>query len=266
MDEGTTPKGGWRQEQAREFGRRLQWARKRAGYATRKAVIDSIPDKWAIAARTYYSHERGERTPERDDTLQRYCIMFNVSRDFLLFGTGPEKEEFINAEATESASEINHVPNQVYEKSSLLEAVRYIPIIRASDIQKIISGKEALAEMTKEFLPVSSSLLAGPHSFAFEITAEDNSMVGDSGYSFPPFSHVVVDPDRDIMPGKFLLVQFPGMEPTVRQLKSSRPYHPGNPAFPFILQAANPNFGPITINGNDDCTVLGRVVFTIGEV
>jgi len=264
MDEGNPE--GWRRQQAKEFGRRLQWARKKAKYATRKAAIDSLPDVWCIAPRTYYSHERGERMPDSEDTLQHYCELFNVSRDFLLFGNGPEIAEYRSAEATESASEINHVPNQVYEKSFLLEAVRYIPIIRASDIQKIISGKEALAEMTKEFLPVSSSLLAGPRSFAFEITAEDNSMVGDSGYSFPPFSHVVVDPDRDIMPGKFLLVQFPGMEPTVRQLKSSRPYQPSNPAFPFILQAANPNFGPITINSKDDCTVLGRVVFTIGEV
>lgn len=265
MDEGTHPKG-WRQEQAREFGRRLQWARKRAGYSTRKAVIDSMPEAWGIAARTYYSHERGERAPEREDTLQHYCEIFSVSRDFLLFGNGPEILEYQSTEATESVSEINHAANQVYEKPSHFETVRYIPIIRASDIQKIISGKEALAEMTKEFLPVSSSLLAGPHSFAFEITAEDNSMVGESGQSFPPFSHVVVDPDRDIMPGKFLLVQFLGMEPTVRQLKSSRPYQPSNPTFPFVLQAANLNFGPITINSNDDCTVLGRVVFTIGEV
>lgn len=265
MDEGQAK--GWRQEQAKEFGRRLQWARKRAGYSTRRAVIDAIPDKWGIAPRTYYSHERGERTPERDDTLLRYCEMFKVSRDFLLFGTGPEKDEFLSAEDHENVEQINHASNQVYEKSSKFEAVRYIPIIRASNIEKIISGRGTLAKMTKEFLPVSSSLLAGPRSFGYEISSEDDSMVGEGGKSFPPRSHVVVDPDREIMPGKYVLVQFPGMEEaTVRQLQSGLPYKTAAPRFPITLKALNPRFEAVTIGNADECAILGRVVFTIEEL
>jgi SOS-response transcriptional repressor LexA len=264
MDEGQAK--GWRQEQAREFGRRLQWARMRAGYSTRRAVIDAMPDEWGIAPRTYYSHERGERTPERDDTLKHYCEMFNVSREFLLFGTGTELAEFSKAESHEIAEQINHTPNQVYEKSSKLEAVRYIPIIRASNIEKIISGKGTLANMTKEFLPVSSSLLAGPRSFGYEIASEDDSMIGDGGKTFSPGSHVVADPDREIMPGKYLLVQFPGMDPTVRQLQAGFSYKPDAPRFPFTLKALNPRFDPVTIGNADECVILGRVVFTIEEL
>lgn len=264
MDEGQAK--SWRQEQAKEFGRRLQWARKRAGYSSRQAAINVIPKSWGIAERTYYSHERGERMPDKDETLMRYCELFKVSRDFLLFGNGPELLEYQSAEAVELTSEINHANKQVYEKSSHFEAVRYIPIIRASNIENLISGKEALADMTKEFLPVSSSLLAGPRSFGYEISSEDDSMVGPGGRSFAPGSFVVVDPEREIMPGKYALVQFPGMEPTVRQLRSSMPFRPSAPQFPFTLQASNPNYGPFTVNGASDCTIIGRVVFTIEEL
>jgi hypothetical protein len=257
---------GWRQEQAREFGRRLQWARKRAGYSTRRAALGDIPAKWGIATRTYYSHERGERTPDREDTLMHYCELFKVSRDFLLFGNGPELLEYQSAEAVELTSEINHASKQVYEKSSHFETVRYIPIIRASNIENLISGNEALADMTKEFLPVSSSLLAGPRSFGYEIPSEDDSMVGPGGRSFAPGSFIVVDPEREIMPGKYALVQFPDMEPTVRQLRSSMPFRPAAPQFPFTLQASNPNYGPFKVDGASDCTIIGRVVFTIEEL
>lgn len=247
----------WRQKQAEEFGRRLQQARKKAGYSTRLSAVKDIPAGKNIASRTYYSHERGERLPEREDTLQCYCDLFGVSRAFLLDGERGEAE---------NDSDINHMRKGVDEKSSILEFVRYIPIIRVSEIEKIITGKGALADMTKDFLPVPSSLLVGPNAFAYEISLTDESMVGKEGRTFLPGSFVIIDPDREIIPGKYALVQFGGADPCVRQLQSSRSFKKDEPHYPINLVANNTNFTSIRVQNDNDCTILGRVVFTISEI
>lgn len=259
-----TTEKSWRRVQAQEFGKRLQWARMHAGYASRRAAIEAMPAKWSIAQRTYYSHERGERAPEREDTLQHYCELFDVSRDFLLFGVGNESADYQNAESVELTQEINHGNKQERQNPSKFEGFRYIPIIRASN-GKIKTDEGALA-MSEEFIPVSSSLLAGPRAFGYEIADDDDSMVGDAGRNFAPNSFVVIDPDRDVMPGKFVLVQFAGMDPTVRQMQSSVAFKPASPQYPFTLNAVNPRFEPYLVSKSGDCKIYGRVVFTIEEL
>lgn len=259
---GTGRKRIARRGQAEAFGQRLQWARKRKGFRTRQDVFRAIPDDWPIAERTYYAHERGERVPESSEVIARYCTFFNITQDFLIFGTGAEMQEFAN-------SGINHTSKQIVENSSQIEGIRFIPILQASDLEQYMQEKGTLATMTKETLPLPSSINAGPNAFAYEIHPDDESMIG-SGVevrAFHPRSFVVIDPDSTIKPGQYLLVKLKDWPyATVRQFKSSRPYQPDVPHFGFALRSANPAILDETIYYSGDCEILGRVVFTIEEL
>jgi len=257
----------YRASQAQRFGQRLEWARKKAGFATRKAAIEALPEKAEIAARTYYAHERGERSPEQEATIDVYCTLFSVSRDFLLFGTGPETKEFEAAQGIESQGGINQPPKEVAATSSHIDAIRYIPVIRASKIKQFLTGEGNLADMSGDLLPLPRQMLAGPKSLAYEIPEDDHSMVGDGAQSFPPGAYVVIDPDQEIKPNKFLMVAIAGWpDPVIRQLQSQRPVSRSAPQFPFKLIALNERFETIECSSADDCEIIGRVVFTLNAV
>jgi SOS-response transcriptional repressor LexA len=256
-----------RASQTQRFGQRLEWARKRSGFPTRKAAIEGLPEKAGIAPRTYYAHERGERLPEQDATMAIYCTVFGVSRDFLMFGTGPEMKEFERAQSIDNQSVINQPSKEVARLPSQADALRYIPIIRASEIKQILTGEGTLADMSEELLPLPRQMLAGPRSFAYEIPDDDHSMVGRGAQSFPPGAHVVIDPDQEIKPTRFVMVWLKGWaEPVIRQLQSQRPIIADAPQFPFKLIALNERFEAIECSNADECRILGRVVFTLNAV
>lgn len=256
-----------RASQTQRFGQRLEWARKRVGFPTRRAAIDALPRDAEIAPRTYYAHERGERSPEQDATIAVYCTVFRVSRNFLLFGTGPEMEEFERAQSIDSAALINHTPKEVAGLPSQADALRYIPVLRASKIKQFLTGEGTLADMSEELLPLPRQMLAGPRSFAYEIPDDDHSMVGGGAQSFPPGAHLVIDPDQEIKPTRFMMVWLKGWaEPAIRQLQGQRPVSADAPQFPFKLIALNERFEVIEVKDADECRILGRVVFTLNAV
>lgn len=256
-----------RASQTQRFGQRLEWARKRAGFTTRRAAIEALPKDSEIAPRTYYAHERGERSPEQDATIAIYCTAFRVSRDFLLFGTGSEMAEFEQAQGIDNQSVINHASKEVAGLPSQADALRYIPVLRASKIKQFLTGEGTLADMSEELLPLPRHMLAGPRSFAYEIPDDDQSMVGRGTQSFPPGAYLVIDPGQEIKPTQFLMVELKGWnEPVIRQLQSQRPVSRDAPQFPFKLIALNERFETIECQSTEDCEILGRVVFTLNPV
>lgn len=252
----------WRREQRVEFGKRLTWARERAGFKKTSDAIRSLKQEFGGSWRTVYSHESGERVPDDNETLEMYCTKYEVSRDFLLFGSGPEQDEYFHSATNGSETEVNQVPDLYKIRTSQYGSVRYIPIVTASELNKILAGERALAAMSGGHLPVPKDLLAGPNSFVLQIASDDQSMVGSGPVSFPPLSHIVIDPDRDIMPLDFALVQPKGWKmPILRQLESAFPYNSEDPHYPFELHALNPKFKAITVNHSDECEVVGRLVY-----
>lgn len=240
-----------RRRQATAFGKRLGMARKKAGFATRMAAYRAIP-KGLIAQRTYYEHETGSRVPDSMVVIDQYCELFGVTRDYLIHGNGQHADDLITGQ-------INQLRKQHHEIASQIEDVRFIPIVRASEIHLIKKG--ILAVESKESLPLPASIHAGPKAFGYEIHPDDYSMVGLGMRNFYPGSFVVVDPDQDISPGNFVLVKFEGwLYANVRQFQSAQIHRSGNPAKSYSLRSANEAY----FDDNDElCEILGRVVFTI---
>jgi SOS-response transcriptional repressor LexA len=116
--------------------------------------------------------------------------------------------------------------------------------------------------MSGDHLPVPKDLLAGPNAFSIQIPYDDDSMIGDGPISFPPASFVVIDPDQDVMPGKFVLAQLNGWrDPILRQYQAAYPYSRGVTRYPFELHALNPKVHPITIDSADEVRIIGRLIY-----
>lgn len=252
----------WRQDQIRQFGARLTWARRRVGFAKGSDAIKAMQDNSRVPMRTYYSHEAGQRVPDNDEVIELYCSTFKVSRDFLLFGNGPERDEYLASLDLDEAGEINQAFEAPKVRPSQFGPVRYIPVLTASEVRSLFLGQWDLTSMSGDHLPVPQHLRAGPRSFVYQIPADDRSMVSVDSTSFLPGTPVLIDPDEVIMPDKFMLVQpanWPA--PILRQLHSSFPYVPAEPRFPLTLRALNPAFQPIVVENDGDCQIFGRAIF-----
>lgn len=115
--------------------------------------------------------------------------------------------------------------------------------------------------MSSDQLPAPAQINAGPQAYTYQIPADDSSMVGNGHRSFHPGDFLVIDPDRVIKPGEFMLVWLPGWtEPALRQLQSSRPIDPVDPHYDFTLVALNPNFAPVKVSDPRDVEICGRLV------
>jgi hypothetical protein len=72
----------------------------------------------------------------------------------------------------------------------------------------------------------------------------------------------MVDPDREIAPGDYLLCLPDGTKtPLPRRLQSRFPYSAAAPRYPFKLIAASPYAEAIEVESADDCQILGRIIF-----
>lgn len=254
----------WKQEQKKLFGDRLKWAQKRAGFTRSSDVIrklEALQHKTGLAPKTYYSHAGGERVPDDDKVIGVYSDLFKISRDFLLFGFGPELEEFTEFLNSGSQGLINPENTAERVNASQFQPVRYIPILRATSIKQFLTGTGDAAIMASEFLPVARDIVAGPRTYAYPLPRNDRSMVGAGPISFHPETILSVDADRPIMPGDFALVWPEGWpEPTLRQLRAKRPLMPNELRYPFELTALNDEFEAIAVESEEDCVILGRLI------
>lgn len=249
----------WRTAQKEAFGKRLDWARREAGYRYSSDFIQILKARrGAVRARTYYSHKAGKRVPDDDETIDLYAEMLDVSRDFLLFGAGAEALGYF---LTDDGEPINQ-PVELFAINPFQPAgIRYIPVLTASDIKRLLNGQVNLITFSGERVPIPQDAAAMANAFAYRIPPHDTSMTGRDGPSFTPGTWLIIDPERDVLPGDFLLAwpaNMPG--PVLRRLQSSHAYIADAPHFPFKLIALSPHADPITVAEPGDCVILGRLI------
>lgn len=253
----------WSRDRKIAFGMRLAKARRDAGFGARADAIKAIAEKTTQSWRNYYFHENGERVPNADEIIHVYADVFGVTADWLLVGDQPDPQSSVKVNGTAGINQPHENKELI---SSKLENIRYYPILSASQIDIHLKGKEA--PMPREHLPAPKSLMAGPNSFAFEIPSTDLSMLGEgTTRQFSPSSHVVIDPDQSIIPGKYALVQLPGFEyPVVRMVRAKSPISSKRASYPYTLIAANSAFAAIECRKRKDCRILGRVILTMQAI
>lgn len=275
----------WTKEQREEFGRRMAWARERAGYENAASAYREIVQLYDLAKRTYYSHDVGERVPDDDELIEIYAQLFDVTVGFLLLREAEPKGPARGRQPVESVRErlglnsllrpaqmarpVNHGPvNQVLErheiKPSQIDNIRYISVLSASDIKDLFIGNGRLRTASRERLPMPPHVAAGPRAYFYRMPSFDHSMVGHAGGdSFPPGTDVLIDPDRAIAPGDYLLCRPAGVEtPVLRKLQSTSAYLSSSPHYPFKLVALNPQVAPIFVETAEDCHIDGRMIYT----
>lgn len=251
----TKRKKRWPDEETLEFGRRLEWARKRAGHKRAASAIQQIKKYMKLDVRSYYLYEEGQRAPEDDGLIEFFAWLFEVPLNYLLL-------EQTEPESSAAIRPIFAPINQHVDNASKIVDVRYIFILTASDIKKLAVGTGKLQTMSGEKLPMPRHVAAGPRTFCYKIPPLDNSMVGPAGRSFPPGDYLIIDPDREIAPGDYLLGLPAGFQaPVLRRLQASHSYLAKIPRYPFKLIALNPLTEPIQVNRAEDCAILGRMIF-----
>lgn len=246
----------WRAEQKRQFGRRLEAARIRAGYRKAIHAISAMQERWPdLIGRTYYAHEGGTRVPDDDVTIERYAEFMGVTREFLLFGTG---ETLASADLNEPLHSVNQPSEMLHIITSQSGVSRYIPVVTASDILNLIQTGR-LSAMSGEHLPVPAAADAGARAFYYRMPYGDHSMVGTHPPIFPPGIVLMFDPDRELAPNDFLLAWMAD-KPLFRRLDSAHAFFPERPIFPFSLVALNVHARPIQVVRSGICRILGRMI------
>jgi SOS-response transcriptional repressor LexA len=270
---------------------RIKLARQRK-FPNAKAAADAIVAQHGASksSRSYQSHESGERQPKLRD-LSNYAQTFGVPLEYFVFGNHPEiSDAEIQAQAllnrkklqkrmgsaepeparaaalingdksATSGVPINQLRQHVETNTIHNLGARFIPVLSASEIRRLITGRGDLAAMSGEKLPVPPTLSASEHSYSYQIPGDDLSMMSATGASFGPGTYIVADPQAVILPGKYVLVMLDGFdEPLFRIYKAAKPYAAG---VPFALQALNAAYDLITVKDAGRVQSIQRVIYT----
>lgn len=253
-------------EERLAFAARLTHARKRVFPKTGEA-IDMLKTRYGIKRRTYFSHESGERLP-KDAAIMQYAELFQVTPEYLRYGTGAENfEEADEGEPTDEpedeALQVNQLTRQDNFNPSHNTSIRFIVLLSADDIRAISLEKGNPTEMSGARIPLPAFTQAGPQTFAYILPERDTAMVASDGPSFRPGTCLLIDPDRTIMPGDFVLADLKDYElPLLRRYKAARSYAQG---VRFTLEALNPAYETITVDSPKDCLKIGRLILTQQE-
>lgn len=245
-----------------QIAHRLKRARARR-FKTAGKAIEELEARWGIKRRTYFSHEAGERTPS-DRDIERYAELFGVTPQYLRYGDGSEvfdsAEEIVNEDEDKGLPRlINQGVEQFKLNPSHNHPVRFIVILSANEIRKISTGQGDLAKMSGRSLPVPDFLSASRHSFAYIIPQNDMAMMTDRGQSFGPGTCLIIDQEREIAPGDFVLVEHADFAaPLFRTFRAVAPYKPG---MTFELSAFNPAYQNILVDAAAKVISIGRVIW-----
>lgn len=172
-----------------------------------------------------YQYVRGEIDQPREPTLTRIAVALGVSKAWLMHG-----------EISEPSTDLG-------------VAVRRIPILPLQLCGELgVRGQ--LADLASgEFLPVGNDV--GPRSAAVRV--EDNSID-----SLQPGDMVIVDPDAEPLPGRYVLAVYNGKalirryRPLTAQSGGPFELHAEGDDFPMIPSSASPR-------------IVGRIVKRISD-
>lgn len=178
----------------KEIADRLREIRQDAGYKTATDAARAFG--WN--ENTYRSNENGQRPPSRQAAV-KYARAFRVSVDWLLTGRGPKHSGGLS---TRTGSALRQIP-----------IVRWAAITGADTFRASVISADA-----RGFIVIPEGENLSRDAFALEV--QDDSMVDPSGSPLSLYAGdtVVIDPDREPLPGNMVLAR-DGKKAMIRKLR-----------------------------------------------
>jgi len=219
-------------------GDRLQKARIDRGY---KTAISAVK-RFGWAERSYYKHESGERRIMPEE-LSRYAVAYKVSVIWLMHGISPQS---------------NHNAQNIPIKSLSDLDIHEVPLLSSQSLGQLDDFIRGGTLVSDKSVVVPEFAEVGNRAIAYVIPDNDLSMLGERGDTFPPGTMLIIDPDKVITPGNYILTQPENFElPILRRYEAiSSP----SKYTPFTLSALNPAYQPVVVNNPESCKIIGRLV------
>ena len=219
-------------------GDRLQKARIDRGF---KTAISAVK-RFGWPERSYYKHESGERRIMPEE-LSAYATAYKVAVIWLMHGVSPQS---------------NHNAQNIPIKPLSTLDIREVPLLSSQSLEELDDFIRGGILVSDKSVVVPESAQVGNRTIAYIIPEDDLSMLGERGDTFPPGTVLVIDPDRVITPGNYILAQPAGFDlPVLRRYEA---VHSPSKNTPFTLSALNLAYQPIVVNNPESCRILGRLV------
>jgi SOS-response transcriptional repressor LexA len=206
---------------------RLQQARLNAGFKEAKEAANA--HGWNY--QTYKSHESGGRR-FRLETALEYARAFDVTAGWLLTGEGD-----IPAADSDAAR----------------VTTKRVPLMELTSIDSLVAISKGNKPKSDKVITIDASSDISPRAFAIEIGG--NSMVAGDAISFSPGDTVVIDPDRSLEPGCFVLAVVGGEA----MLRAFKRIQRGSDAA-FELVPLNSFYETIRTSTDDGSVIVGRAI------
>jgi hypothetical protein len=176
-----------------------------------------------------------------------------IRRLFPFFPLSRTEESAVNQQLEESGAD-----------SGKISKIRHIPILPDGKIEAWLSGERALDMMAAQTIPILLDGDIGPRAFGYVVGRDDHSMASATARSFPPGTVVVIDPDRPITPGNYVLAK-----PKTKRIWMLRLYRAAleyDGSQPYTLEASNPAFEAIRVADPAGWEIAGRAVKIIEDI
>jgi len=220
------------------IGERLEQAQKERGF---EKPIDAIR-RFGWPRDSYYKQLRGVRRIMPEE-LSQYAAAYKVSVIWLMHG--------ISAKS-------NHDAQNIPIKTLNDLDIREIPLLNSNilgTLDDFIKGGTLVSEKS---VVVPEFAQVGSRAIAYLIPDNDLSMLGERGDTFPPGTMLIVDPDKAIVPGNYILALPAQFEvPILRRYEATKSPSKNTP---FTLSALNPAYQPVVVNNPESCRIIGRLV------
>jgi len=221
-----------------EVGKRLQQARIKSGFAK---PIDAIR-RFGWPRDSYYKRESGTRKIMPEE-LSTYAAAYGVSVIWLMHGISPQSNH--NAQ---------NIPIKPLNNLDRHE----IPLLGSDTLGQLDNLIKGGTIVSDKKVAVPEFIKTGIRAIAYLIPDNDLSMLGERGDTFPPGTMLIIDPDKEIIPGNYILALPDNFElPVLRRYEAIRS---PSPKTPFTLSALNPAYQPIVVNSSESCRIIGRLV------
>jgi len=221
-----------------EVGKRLQQAREERGFAK---PIDAVR-RFGWPRDSYYKHESGARRP-MPEALSAYAAAYKVSVIWLMHGISPKS---------------NHDAQNIPIKTLNDLDIHEIPLLNSNILGTLDDFIKGGTLVSDKSVVVPEFAQVGSRAIAYLIPDSDLSMLGERGDTFPPGTMLIIDPDKAIAPGNYILTLPAQFEvPILRRYEATRSPSKNTP---FTLSALNPAYQPIVVNNPESCRIIGRLV------
>jgi hypothetical protein len=161
-------------------------------------------------------------------------------------------------------STVNQLSEETVPDSGKISKIRHIPILPDGKIEAWLSGERSNEAMAGKTIPILRDDDIGHRAFGYVVGRDDHSMTSATARSFPPGTVVVIDPDRAITPGNYVLVKLKSKRIWMLRLYRAALEYDGSQ--PYTLEASNPAFEAIRVADPAGWEIAGRAVKIIEDI